>query len=103
MSRAKRFQQLVYPTDGSPPFHYLYLARRFNGDSKLRICRWKIDQNGIHDEETSQNDIAAEWWNLGISASSITLTQNGNLLAMSNRNQYESTLTDIILFDAHTI
>jgi hypothetical protein len=79
--------------------HYLYLADRTQNSNSMRIHRFTIDQIGIHTEQVSASEFSAQYWNGGISGSSVELSPDEALLAVSNRNVGTWIKEDIILFD----
>lgn len=79
--------------------HYFYVCRRSAGYDYISLDRFILDENGITFDKNT-GDIANEWWYLCIHGSLLEVSQDGNRILCSSRNE-EVYFTDFFLFDAN--
>jgi PKD repeat protein len=85
--------------NGDPNRHYLYLWERTINSQTSRIHRYIIDQTGINFGSKSGAAFNAGYWLGGIAGSSVELSPDEQLLAISNRNVGSWIKEDVIIFD----
>jgi PKD repeat protein len=90
--------------NGDASRHFLYLAQRgitepYSINNNLTLHRFIIDADRIDYPVQSPALVPAEFWNAGISGSSLELSPDETKLAISNRNIYSTNKQEIIIFD----